>query len=381
MELKNKKVSLILLLIILIISIALRLPNLLDKERGTDEIITVRNAEGLKNSNFALTNYDKNFPNDTNPPLFYILLALSLFIFNSVLTMKIFVVIISLLSIISIYFLTMKIFNEKYAIITTFIYSLNPMHIIYSQHLRPYIFLFLLFNLAIYFLYKFIIKKDNKALIYLTLIFLISFYTHYYALLFIAGAGFTTLIFYLLKKGIDIKKYIIVNLIFLILAIPGFILLKLQLGYHLNQQTISTITLKIIPYPLYKFSVMVDLSTSIKLFPYLIVLFPLILGLVIYGIIRMYKANKDNSIFLFSMFSVPYTILSIAGLIKAVHSFRYLTLLLPIYIIFLVYGLLNIKNKKLKWLLFLIIILGWIIVILYYYSISTTYQWPKHIAI
>ena len=264
---KNNKTGIIFIFCILIIALLIRLPHLFDKEKGTDEKLSIRNAEIIKNFNFSLKDYAKVMPHEANPPLFFIILAISLIFYNSIVSLKIVVLIISLLSIIAFYILSKEIFGDKFALFSTLLYSLNPIHLILSQHIRTYILLFLLFNLSLYFLYRLLIKGDKKSQVYLIILNIISIYIHYYSVLFIISEVITAIFFYKTIKK-DIKSYIISIIIIGLMAIPAIILLKTQLNYT-SGWGLEKVTFLTLGYPLYKFSLMVDVSTIIKKFPYI----------------------------------------------------------------------------------------------------------------
>jgi uncharacterized membrane protein len=372
----NKK-----LFILILLSIILTLPNLFDKERGTDEKLSINNANSFKDlSSFG--DLYKTLGVEVNPPLFFILLSIPLRIIDSLITLKIIIILFALLSVITFYLVAKELFSKNFALVATFLYIINPMHIVFSQHIRAYIFLFSLFNLAIFFNYRFIFKKDQKALYFIGIIYIIGVYTHYYAGLFILGFGITTLILkYLKKNKINIKNYIITNIIVGIFSIPALLLLKLQSNRLYEDLSLGLIQPKEIFYPLYKMAFMIDISTITKFSP-LILIIPAIICLVfIYGIFLLYKKEDSKGIFIISIFGVPYIILSIMGLFWPTHSFRYLTFLLTPLVIILTYSLENIQNKKLRTILIMIIITSWLLANFYYFSISPIYHWPELIAI
>lgn len=385
----NKMKTRTALFLILIIALALRLPHLFDKEFGIDERGTTIEAKIIKES--ASLKYLYTLPtevNEINPPLFFNVLGLSLYLYDSIATLRIFVLIIGLLSIIMFFLLVKSLFNERMALFSTFLYAITPMHIIYSQHVRVYIFLFLLFTLSMYFLQKFLFYKDSKSLLYLGIIYAVSIYSHYYTMLFMLGNGVTVIIFYYLNRDIKLSRYIYLAFIVLLLSIPALLLLKFQFQtYMANGGTqwsggiMPILTVKGILYPVYKYSVMADVSTTLKNFPYVFALFPLLIGLSIYGAIKLYKHSIEKFIFICCNMVFPYIFYVIIGFIWPLFSFRYLTFFLPAYVLLFSYGLFNIRNKYLKWILLALLIVGWLIVIFYYYDIIQYRLWGEHIAI
>ena len=96
--------------------------------------------------------------------------------------------------------------------------------------------------------------------------------------------------------------YFFLIFILTILFIPGVLLFiqkfveyGIEGGYDILPFINPSITQ---PYILWKYSVMINISTILSGFPYLILLFPLILGLVVYGAFLLYKENKAKFIFI-----------------------------------------------------------------------------------
>ena len=370
----------IFLVILLIIALLFRMPHLFDKELGTDEKLTIRNAQSFKHIS-SLFNINSVLVGDVNPPLFFIILGIPLWIFDSVVTLKIAVVLMGLLGILLFYFFSRLFLGEKKSLLITILYSFNPMQIILSQHLRAYVLLLSLFILSLYFLYKYIYFKEEKYLIYTILVYIVSMYVHYYSILFI-GTGVFTILYNSYLKKIKIEKRLVYYILsFSLLIIPSLLLLKHQISVLFADKTKFIITPEIVPYPLYKMSVMIDYSSVMQSFSFIIILSPIIFLLALYGGFKLFKFDKSKSIFLFINFILPYAILSVAGFFTAVHSFRYLMFLLPLYIFFMGYGIISLKNLWLRYSVYGIIILGWLWIMLYYFSIVSIYHWNNYIAI
>ena len=370
--------------LILVLAICLRLPHLDERPEGIDEGNSIMLAKFIESS-YSLTYPYVPLPNEKTPPLFFHIVAIPLFIHDSITSMRVLMVLIGILSIIVFYLLARKLFDEEFAIFSMFLYAINPMHIIYSQHIRAYILLTLLFPLSLYFLYKFLLERNSRSLIYLTIIYIISFYCHYFAMLYIIGGAVTVLIFYFINKNIKLSHYFLSILMLAILIIPGLLLAIQQFVEYkvmgADWVIMPLLTPSIVPYPLWKFSVMADVSTTLSSFPYLVLLFPLLLGLAAYGAFLLYKENKAKFVFIVSNLSLPYIIYAIAGFIFPIFSFRYITFLLPLYVMLFSYGLFKIKNKMLKLILLFILIAGWCIVIAFFYSIMNLEDWGFYIAV
>lgn len=373
----------LLLFLILVLALSLRLPHLIDKEQGTDEDLSIEDAQLIKNSKAFMYLYTP-IPYEVNPPFFFHLLTLGLMLYDSIITLKIIMVILGMLGIVAFFFLAKKLFNEKIALFSTFLYAINPMHLIYSQHIRSYILVFFLYALSLFFLYRFLFKKDSKSLFYLGILYVLSAYTHYHTMLFMAGGFVTVVAFWFFNREIKLKQYILFGLIIFLLAIPALLILRKQFLFFSSiggTNVWPPLTPMLALYPFWKYSVMADVSTVLDKFPYLFVMFPVLVGVSFYSAYRLFKTSKEKFIFLMTNISVPFIIYTIAGFIWPIFSFRYITYLLLPSVLLYSYGLYSIKNKLLKSLLLLFLLIGWLIIIFYYYSITKMYVWPDYIAI
>jgi len=167
----------------------------------------------------------------------------------------------------------------------------------------------------------------------------------------------------------------------LILILPAFFLLQLQLSRLYGSPSLNTFSFLEIPYPFYKLSVMMNVTSVLDMYPYLMILFPLLISLAAYGFWKMYKQHKKQALFLGSHFIVPIAILSIAGFFLPVHSYRYFVFLLPIYVLFISYALASLQHKKFLWILLFLILLGWSIINGFYYATATNYHWAIHLGV
>ncbi len=367
----------IILIFIIVLGLLLRLPHIVDKEKGTDEKLSIRNSREIFQSN-PFTN---PMPPEVNPPLFFVILGIFMRIYDSVILLRTVMVAISIISILVLYLLIKKIWDKKFALFVSLFYAVTPMHIIFAQHIRAYVFLFLLFILSLYFLYDYVIKEKTRSVFVLTVIYIVSIYTHYFSILFILGHIATVGVFYFIKKRINIKYYLASLAVLVISAIPLLFLIKKQYLPLVTNSPHEALNLLIIPYPFYKMSIMLDLSTAITKFPYLLII-PCLIGVLFFlGILLLWHKDKDRFLFCVINFFVPFLVLGMAGLIVAVYSFRYLVFLLPLLTTIFCFSLYNLKNKKLKWGLIILILVGWAIAIGYYYSIAAIYHWPIDIAL
>ena len=124
--------SWILLLIILIIAVSLRLPNL-NESLWFDELFSTHLILGnmILLSNLALY--------DPHPPFYYIFMFFWIRLFGDYeLSIRIPPLIFGILSIFLTYTLALRFTVKKGALLTSFLMCVSPVHIWYSQEARPY---------------------------------------------------------------------------------------------------------------------------------------------------------------------------------------------------------------------------------------------------
>jgi len=135
-----QKNHILFLALIIILSLILGLVHLFDKEFGTDEKLSIKNAENFKNFS-SFKNIHKALGVEVNPPLFFMLLSLNLRIVDSIVILKRTMLFLAILSIMTFYLMTKEIFGGNFALLASFLYTINPMHVVLSQHIRAYILL------------------------------------------------------------------------------------------------------------------------------------------------------------------------------------------------------------------------------------------------
>lgn len=373
------------LIIILVLAVFLRVYNLEDKEFGTDEDFSVRYSKVLINGDF-----DSILSKDVHPPGYYLFIGVLLSIHDSVYFARIVSVLIGIIGIIMFYFLSLKLSNKNIALFSSFLLALNPMHVIYSSQLRFYILLSLVYVLATWALYRFIFENNKKMVFLLVPLYVASFYTHFYSV-FIIGAHFLAVLFFWFKnKNVGLKDYfygLLVTLFFALLYLPRFIK---QFNFTIvqpNHFALEPLRFYEIPYPFFKYASMINIS-ALQGMQYLFVLAGILSLLMLYGIYNYYKKDRDKAIFVciifFSIFIFPLAINPLISFFSSgrttLYYFRYLSFLVPFYVFFIAEGL-DLKNKFLKYILILLIIIGWAIILNYYYNISVSADWSKYIGV
>lgn len=297
---------------------------------------------------------------DIHPPLFYFILKGWIWIFGeSVISLRILPVLCSSLSIILIYPVSRKILNEQNSLIVLILYSLSPLNLFYSQEVRMAS-VNLFFNLASsYYFFRMMTPSTAwKKIEFLYILFtILSLYTHYFSV-FILLAQILYVIYLRKKDKLDIKiflkSYLIIFLVYLI-WIPVMAIqisrgqpwrYEQDIGEVLYQVKAFIIDMAVGFYQRYS-----DLIFVNNLF---LVLCSLLLLAVIgfywnYITNNSYAKNRDTNlnspppakkavVLIFLLFFVPLLFAVIVSFKQWIEYFRYLSIVIPFFLILLVYG-------------------------------------------
>lgn len=366
--------------IILAIALLLRSYKLNEKEQGTDEKWTFIMTEQILDGTFL-----QKAGTHANAPFFYLLLAPFWFISNkSIITLRILVVILGLTSIILTFLLAKKIFNEKIALLSSLLLTFSPFHLMYSQHLRAYILIMVLFLISTLLIIKYIESKNSKLFIPLTIIYIIAFYSHLFSAFFILSQ-FISLFFLKFFKisNIKLKPAIISGIITCIswlFWIPIF-LKQFQFSIMEGGFKITKLNPLHIPYVFYKYAVAMDFSYAIKRYIYVILLALILVLIALFAYYKLFKESKKYFMILFNSLFLPIMLMAFTGIFFPIYSFRYVSYLIPIFILALAKGFFYIKNKNIRYALLILAIIIWLIILRVYWSVFTQYKWGYEFAI
>lgn len=205
--------------LIILFGLILRLINL-NQSLWLDEAISVLTARDLTPIQI-ITQFS---PGDVHPPGFYLIAWVFVHLFgSSEVSIRLISVIAAIFSIYFLYQLGARLFSKKVGLLAATIFSLNPLHIYYSQEARMYSLETLFVILSFYFFTSF--KKGYSKIGYVISIIMI-FYLDYLGYLVVAAQ-----IIYLWLSKSD-KKREILSLIFiaLIFAVPVLVYLPAQIA-------------------------------------------------------------------------------------------------------------------------------------------------------
>lgn len=113
------------------------------------------------------------------------------------------------------FLLTKELFDEKTALLSSFLFALSPFHLYYSRSLEPYSTL-CFFTVVSYYLFVLIAFRNRYSLfpVYLILL-IIAFFFHYLALFILISHIFTLLLCLCFREWSKYKKYLILCLFLL----------------------------------------------------------------------------------------------------------------------------------------------------------------------
>lgn len=282
---------------------------------------------------------------DVHPPTYYLLLRPFLYLpFSVELRLRLLSAILGVIGIYIIYRITVLIFDEKTALIVSFIMTLLPMHFYHSQEARMYTLLFLVSGLFLGVWYKYRKERNKKWLKYLIASSIIGFYSHYYFVFpfFYALIVTTVECIFRRERLINLSRIIVVTGIFIspllifAKASPLNSSFKAQLTEHAGWLIHSNISKIIENFKVlfvgyfYSFD-----STSIVSL--------LLLSIILGGVFAIREKKKGDFLFLLGYATVPLILLFMASIISehilgsAFYEHRHSMFSLPAFAILLAY--------------------------------------------
>lgn len=310
-----------------------------------------------------------------HPALYFKLLHLVIISFGqNEFFLRLFSAIFGIISIIIFYFFSRRIANKKVAFLGTFLLTLSPLRIWYSQEASPHIMAFCLVLAAIYSFYLFINKNTFKNLFFWILFNLLSFYISSYALLLIPAQ---MLYFLLVRKEMapSIKKTCLLGLLIqLLLYLP-------QLNNFLNSLLfvkqgfwIPPIGPNALKYTIMNFF----LGYNGTALAYNLVFTIFCLGL-IYGFFQPSLKKIFRVFIAFGVFPL-LTVLLLHPFIK-VYLDRHNLIFMPVFFLLISASILTISSKLVKYVGFCLLISAMICsMINYYQDIMPLSNRQRHIA-
>jgi len=225
----KKGKSVLLLIAILVLALFLRTYELGFEELTYSEFVTLQIV-----AQHSIKDALHSIQEELHPPIYYLLVYFQSHFFGlSGLDLRIFSVISGLLSLILIYIFVNSLFNERIALLVTFIMAVLPFHIFSSMVADSYMFFFFTIMLHLIFFIKFIKEPDWKKGFFYAFFSLLMIYTHYFGIMLIVMEN---LYFFIYLKNYKkcLKEWLVSNL-----AICLFIIFHLKkLFYDVTQYII-----------------------------------------------------------------------------------------------------------------------------------------------
>tara|TARA_Y100000310_G_scaffold345688_1_gene468298 strand:- start:3074 stop:4213 length:1140 start_codon:yes stop_codon:yes gene_type:complete len=374
--------SLKILFLILLVALALRVYKLDDKEFGTDEEWTLEHTSQILEGSFF-----ENAGTHAHPPLFYTIISPFWALSNhSIMLLRSLMVLFSLISISLVFFIGRKFFGENISLLAAALLAFSPFHLMYSQHLRSYIFIMSIALIAIFVLYNFLKTASKKSLALLTFLYICLFYLHTLTAFFVVSQFLIIGILLLAKKTKVKMKHVFISGVITIVGwlfwLPIFMQ---QFTHNITDGAIKTLTTLNplhIPNVFYKYAVGVDVSSASQVNSFFVFGLALILILLMFfGCFKLFQKSKlDFFIWCGSLF-LPIIGLAIVGVFFPIFSFRYVSYLVPIFMLLVAKGFLSIPSKKTRSVLILVTFIIWFLILKFYWVSFVVVKWGHNFAL
>ncbi|MDD5109028.1 MAG: glycosyltransferase family 39 protein [Candidatus Omnitrophica bacterium] len=333
----------VILAILLVCGLILRLYHLGVRSLWFDEAYTIFNGQYLASVVSRLGALPDRYPSFLSdiPVYFWSLLS-----GRNEFTLRLFSVVFGIAAIWLIYKFGLKIFGQKTALIAAFLLAISPIHIYYSQELRPYSLILLISLGSALFLLK---ALEKGALAFWTgyvILNVLNIYLHYMTIFFLFAQVVFFLIFMKDYKN-QIRKWIFYNSVIFVLLAPwlinSIILLKASLGPDLYLWVPSwakTIGAKNIFFTIKNFSIGYNVEKQAYVF---ITVF--LTGILAFGITRLKKNEVKNYVLCLCCFVLPILSMFLISKVKVWYVDRYVLGSLPFYYILIGNSLAKIRTR------------------------------------
>jgi len=369
-KIANLEMGTLALLAILVLAAGLRFYHSDDKAPGIDEQFQQDITEKEWGEVFRV--YTEQ---ESNPPLQTVLGKIFYDAGGSYYFVRVLSVLAALGAIIFTFLFARDSFGEKTALLAAFLLALNPLHVFFSQHTRSYSFLAFTFSILLYIFFRFLKNPNRKNSILLALSNALVFYTHYAGLIvLLCEIAYFTILWY--RKEFKCKTLLPPVIISILLILPWSLALFTHLGIQSSGEGYSHSAASL-AYPIYKMAAGADISFLLDTAPMLFYAVLISLGLFLLGLWKL-RSSKDF-IPLSILFFLPFPLIAIASLpVPALLWPRNFSFLLPLFAVIQAIGLRSIKDKRIRAALLVLLGLGFLAIIFFYYSAVTMPGWNTH---
>ena len=349
-DMKNNAVktsTIVILISILILGTFLRLYDLGHEsiwlDEGFSEGIAIRDVG-------AIVEWSKN---DVHPPLYLVMLHYWMSWFgNSEFSLRLLSALFGILSIIVIYLIGKKCFNNKIGLLSAFLFTISLMHIQYSQEARSYTLLVFLGLISIYYFQNILEHNRIKDWALYLVVSSILIYTHTFAI-FIFMFENMYFIYHLLmnveqKKGKLFLKWLGGQVLIVASFLPWILILLAQVKLKVSGESAANW----IPVPnLYSLKSTLEAFSNTGIIAILFTLF-ILAGFIFFLLNKKNLSNSDistnwnslvfNLLWLFSGVLIPF-IISI--IVSPIYVTRYTMIALPAFYILVAWSVSQINIK------------------------------------
>ena len=338
----GKKKEIILLAVVLL-ALILQLYHLGYKSLWLDEVFS-----------FQVSSLDLreilDYPEYIHPHLYYIILHFFLYLGDSDFLVRLPSVVFSVLCIPLVYILGKDFFDYRVGLLSAFLIAISPFFYWYAQEARMYTLLSLFSLCSLIFFYNAIQKNDVKLWIGFIASTSFGIYTHYFAFLIIL-TEFLFLAVFIKRYQIIFGRFLVSLTTIFVLFLPQMIKLFLGMGSKLESGASwgMTPSLFFVPDIFYSLSAGYYVQYS---WGFVILLFIIFL----YGLHTSFLEYTEE-IGLSVIWVFAPVLIAFPLAFKIDFDVRYIIFVLPIYLVIISKGLLNIKKKRFGIFLILMLII------------------------
>lgn len=332
-----------LLLLVIVLALSLRIYALDSQSFWNDELDTY-DIIVKPTSAIVFSQEVRNFP-----PLYFLVVKALLPYHPREFYLRLPSVVFGVFSVLVFFFILNNWWNEKIALLGSFVMALSPFHIWYSQEARPYAMLIFFSLLAVLFLQQFLKKPDSVvALVSLAIASTLTFYIHYIAIAFIGAILLAVLLF---QKNKSVGFRLAFCAVVVALLVPGFYRI-LTVSPDATASSFYSLKPASIAYVVWSFFTGYSLGPSLSelhyphrmkiVLSYWPIIVPVMLVLsigTVLGIWRLLRANSTLFALVGLWFLLPL-LFAVLGSLLSNHPFniRYSVLSFPALLVMLIVG-------------------------------------------
>ena len=360
--LKFLKNPVVLLILILVLAFVLRVHHLDKEDLELAESFRYIEANTLASSFHVTLNYEEH------PPLYNIFLHFWRAVGESVFILRFSSVLFGIGSVLFLFLIGKKIFNEKVGLVAALIFTLNPLHINYSQNVEPYSFTIFFTFLSVYFLIRALgSNRFSHWALFVVAIVIAGYSDHFILFLLIAITLAIVISFKAYKK--KLKSLLLSGVAISILFIPNIFIGLFQFTFLAESSGFTQLRnplwyLLIIPFNLVTLNVgMRSIFFDLNNIPVKSMLIPLLIIMLFFTIFFIkgllpFKEQKEKKLFLLACFFVPILSLYLMSFFTFmfIDPNRFLFVSFPFFIL-VAKGITSVKSKQIFSILILLLLI------------------------